>query len=328
METAGSTTEPVQGFTVSTQAIATRDRRDWLQETIRQEYTRVVVTPPESGHLFNEMTFYDWDKLRLSVVRSNQITINRLAHEPYHTCQDNYFGVISLAGDYRLEQDGREAVLNPGDMTIYDATRPHRIQCRDNYAKLIVSIPRSMMRDRIAGVEHCTARRMACDSGLSAVASQFIRATVRQAPHMQASAFNALAENALDLFTLALAGIRPQDFTLSRSRSLSLMRVKDFVGRNLNNAELDTATIAAGTGLSPRYINDLFRDTGSSLMRYVWQQRLERCRQDLQSPRQHGRFISEIALRWGFNDLSHFSRAFKQRYGCTPRDWAHESANP
>lgn len=40
----------------------------------------------------------------------------------------------------------------------------------------------------------------------------------------------------------------------------------------------------------------------------------------LLEPLHKGKRISEIALRWGFNDLSHFSRAFRQRFGCAPRE--------
>jgi AraC-like DNA-binding protein len=78
--------------------------------------------------------------------------------------------------------------------------------------------------------------------------------------------------------------------------------------------------VAAGTGLSARYINDLFRDEQTSLIRHVWQRRLENCRKELLSPLHSGHQISEIAMRWGFNDLSHFSRAFRQRFGCAPRE--------
>ncbi len=71
---------PAYGFTVSTADVAPRDRREWLQDVIRREYTRVEVTPPRDGQLFNEMTFYEWEKLRLSVVHSNALVLNRLAH--------------------------------------------------------------------------------------------------------------------------------------------------------------------------------------------------------------------------------------------------------
>jgi AraC-like DNA-binding protein len=32
------------------------------------------------------------------------------------------------------------------------------------------------------------------------------------------------------------------------------------------------------------------------------------------------RTIADIAFAAGFNDPSHFSRAYKERYGCAPRD--------
>jgi AraC-like DNA-binding protein len=311
----------LHGVTLSTADVARRDRREWLQDVIRREYTKVEVTPPHDGELFNEMTFYAWEKLRLSVIRSSAFTINRFAHEPYHPSQDSYLGVVSLSGHYSLEQNGREVFLNPGDMAIYDATRPHRIHGSREFSKLIITIPRTVMRARLAGVEYCTALRIPGDTGVGAVASSFIRSAASQAASLSQGEFAALAEHSLDLFTLALVGVRPQSFNLSRSRSLSLSRVKDFVERHLADPAMDTTVVENGVGLSARYINDLFKDEHTSLMRYVWRRRLECCRRDMLDLAHRGHRISDIAFRWGFNDLSHFSRAFRQYAGCSPRDF-------
>lgn len=56
-------------------------------------------------------------------------------------------------------------------------------------------------------------------------------------------------------------------------------------------------------------------------MHYNWQRRLEHSRKDLLSPVHSGERISDIAFRWEFNDLSHFSRVFKQQFGCCPKDY-------
>lgn len=309
-----------KGFKLSTATVPALERRDWLQEVIRQEYTKVKVTPPADGDLFNEMTFYAWGKLRLSVIQSHAITIERLRSEPHFVSQDNYFAVILLSGSYLLEQNGRETFLQPGDMAIYDATRPHRIHCPCHFSKLIVSIPRATMRDRIAGVEYCTALRIRGNEGIGGIAANFIRSAAGQAETMNKDAFSVLSDHCLDLLTLSLASARPQDFNLSRSRSISLNQVKDFVERHLSNSAMDTTMIATGVRLSPRYINELFSDEGTSLMRYVWRRRLENCRKDMLNPAHIGHRISDIAFRWGFNDLSHFSRAFKLQFEMSPRE--------
>ena len=36
--------------------------------------------------------------------------------------------------------------------------------------------------------------------------------------------------------------------------------------------------------------------------------------------------IEEVAYRMGFNDLSHFNKAFRARFGMTPRDWRNAGA--
>ena len=79
--------------------------------------------------------------------------------------------------------------------------------------------------------------------------------------------------------------------------------------------------IARRAGLSPRYLNGLFGDEGASLMRHVWRRRLEQCAKDLCDPRRAGERVAEIAFRWGFNDASHFSRAFRQQFGSAPGEF-------
>ena len=307
-----------KGVTLSTADVQTRDRRDWLQDMICQEYTRVEITPPADGGLFNETTFYAWQNLRLSAIQSRGLTIHKQAHEPYSSSQDNYLAVILLAGSYLLEQNGREVFLQPNDMTVYDATKPHRIQSSYGFSKLLVSIPCSIMRDKMAGVEHCTALKVSGQMGRGAVATHFIQSAAYQVANMPVDNFDALSEQSLDLLTLAFTSVRPQHFNLCRSRSISLKIVKDFIASYLTNPQLDTAMIAAGTRFSARYINDLFKDEHTSLMRYVWSCRLEKCYKEILVLNNYS--VSTFAFKWGFNDMSHFSRAFKKRFDLSPSD--------
>lgn len=305
---------------LSTQDLPARQRCEWLREVIGREYAQVEITPPGDGTLFNEMTIHPWARLRLSAIRSNAITLERLPREPQLVSHDAYFAVILLAGQYRLEQDGREVFLQPGDMALYDATRPHRVHCPTSFAKLIVSIPRSALRERVAGIEHCTALRLRGDRGIGCATATMVRSTAAQLASLSAHECSVLSDHCVDLVALAATSVRPARANLSRSRAASLQRTRDFVERNLADPAMDSARVASGVGLSQRYLNDVFRDEGTSLMRYVWARRLECCRRDLLEPAQGRRSVSEIAFRWGFNDLAHFSRAFKQRFGCSPRE--------
>jgi AraC-like DNA-binding protein len=49
--------------------------------------------------------------------------------------------------------------------------------------------------------------------------------------------------------------------------------------------------------------------------------RLEGCSVALRDPHQRHQNISEVAYRWGFNDLSYFSKAFRAQFDMTPGEW-------
>ncbi len=81
------------------------------------------------------------------------------------------------------------------------------------------------------------------------------------------------------------------------------------------------ARIAAAHGLSLRYLHLVFAEHGITVGRWVRQRRLWHCYREL---REQGgrRTITDIAFRWGFNDMAHFSRTFRTQYGVSPRDVA------
>jgi AraC family transcriptional regulator, positive regulator of tynA and feaB len=73
--------------------------------------------------------------------------------------------------------------------------------------------------------------------------------------------------------------------------------------------------------MSVRSVYRVFEETGETVSVFVQARRLVRARRDLATGRDP---VSDIAARWGFADASHFSRAFRARYGRTPRDFRAE----
>ncbi|MEC4749169.1 hypothetical protein [Methylomicrobium sp. Wu6] len=89
---------PTQRIKYSTDDFAPHERLEWLREVIGREYANVEITPPRTG-VFNEMTIYSWHRLRLSVIRSDEIVLQRLPREPDLISQDTYLAVVHLSGN-------------------------------------------------------------------------------------------------------------------------------------------------------------------------------------------------------------------------------------
>ncbi|WP_297813882.1 helix-turn-helix domain-containing protein [uncultured Methylophaga sp.] len=287
---------------------------------IGKQYANVEITPPDDTYLYNDMFIYPWQQgIRLSPIYSNAITLERLPSEPENVTQDCYFVVLLTAGQYKIEQGGRESFLKPGEMTLYDATEPHRITIPQPFSKVLISVPRHLLNARIANVEQLTASKLNTHDGIGAVTSRLIQSIVNELPTLEHGAFQSLAEPTIDSLSYSLIGSQGKQTELSQSQSLSLWRVKQFIKHNLGNSELNAATIAAAVKLSPRYINKMFEQEQTSLMRFMTQQRIARCRHYLASQLHNHLSITEIAMQAGFNNMSHFSRVFREQYGMTPR---------
>ena len=124
----------------------------------------------------------------------------------------------------------------------------------------------------------------------------------------------------LDLLALAL-GTGRDAAEVAGLRGLRAARLREILAEiraNFANPAFSPRHLAQQLGLSPRYIQDLLHETGTSFTERVLELRLQHARTALMS-RQHGRLkVSEIAYACGFNEISYFNQAFRRRFGASP----------
>lgn len=96
-----------------------------------------------------------------------------------------------------------------------------------------------------------------------------------------------------------------------------LDKAKEYIIANLEDPGLNCDTLVASFGFSRRTLNRLFAQEGTTPTRWMWQKRLERSHQMLESGTE--KRVTDVALNCGFSDFSHFSRAFRSEFGVTPK---------
>jgi AraC family transcriptional activator of tynA and feaB len=218
-----------------------------------------------------------------------------------------------------VRQGGREHCIEPGDVFAIDPARPFSIETGEVRSHSVY-LPTSAVRAVVPQLDDLTAVPLRGEGGALAI----FRAAVDEVFASLASLQDEVADRIGEALPPLLAAALAQHVgapTPSRVRQLHKHRIRRFVLDHLGDPLLDANAIACGVCLSARHLYELMADEDQPLMKWVWSQRLERCAQDLLAPGLGSRTIGEIAYAWGFSDVAHFSRAFKQRYAATPREW-------
>jgi len=97
-----------------------------------------------------------------------------------------------------------------------------------------------------------------------------------------------------------------------------LAAMKRYLNAQLHRADLGVDELCGVFNCSRATLYRLFQPDGG-VKTYLRDQRLGRCFQELGScGRERGERVRHVAERWGFTDMSHFHRLFKQRYELTP----------
>ncbi|WP_259465822.1 helix-turn-helix domain-containing protein [Rhodococcus opacus] len=221
-----------------------------------------------------------------------------------------------------VSQGDRRAVLTrPGDFVLIDTTAPYVYQFESAVEQVIVQAPRQAVLSRLPALADMTAMTVPGGRGLGALTASLLLALPDHRDDREDPVAAAASASAIDLATQALQDHLGFDVgPRNSSRSVLLRRAQQFIDENLSDCELTPSAVARAVSISERYLFVAFEEIGTSPAVWIRQTRLKRAFELLTDPRQQHRSIQEVGAAVGFTRGTHFSRAFKEQFGMTPRE--------
>lgn len=252
-------------------------------------------------------------------IRIDPVVIKR---HPNHINEDaihDYFLTTLLEGRATIQQAEKSYVMEPGDLALMTGGLPYSIEYEQSSRRIIVRIPHDVFKQRLTRCEETEIIGHLPNEGLGKVVNELLKSVAFESESLNVTEQFTLTQSLLELTgALTRALINPDTLRSGPKHTDLLNRIFSYIEQHYMDNDLSPEKIAKANGISTRYLHSLFRDAGTTVLKWVWERRLKAARSDLLDPAQAQARISEIAFRRGFNDSAHFSRTFRNRFGVSP----------
>jgi AraC family transcriptional activator of tynA and feaB len=128
------------------------------------------------------------------------------------------------------------------------------------------------------------------------------------------------SEAALEAMVCLLRPAFQQREIIQPRKERQFQHVVALIDDHIQSESLRPEWIAAESGMSVRSLYRMFAEKGLVVAQYIKNRRLDLCAQVLRAAGDDEK-LAGIGYSWGFTDHSHFSTAFKQRFGVSPGEY-------
>lgn len=276
------------------------------------------VAPLTTGRFHGSVQAYAADGLAIMRVTSVEQDVSR-THPMIGSFPNEVLKVlIEREGSAGIRQHGREAILSPGTMTIYDTTRPYSVRQFAPFVADAVLIPRDRLPIRDNVIAALQRSPLSARTGPGAIFDSYLTQLWQRLPECSAPSASRFLSVLVELLAAAVVDVaEPLSDNALQASAMT------WIGIHLSDPDLSPPAVAAATGLSVRYLHRLFADSGVTVASYIRTERLRRIRRDLENPHLQHRTIAAIGAQWGIPDAAHLSRLFKATFDLSPRDVRH-----
>ncbi len=275
-----------------------------------------------SGQIRN----HDVDGIHISRIRVGAHRTQRVEADIRPADQPKLVLCVQLSGHGVVSQAGRFALLEPGDITVYNTNAPYELIFDGDAECMGVVIPWGALPEAPATLRHLAARVIPhTDPVIRAV----VRSIVSIEPElaiMPPRARRRFVHHIVDMIATVCAAENERALISGEGGidDEALRRALSYIELHLSEPELSVEMVAAENFVSVRRLQALATRNGFGLASWIRTRRLEKCRMEiLSSP---DRLISDIALSGGFATASHFAHLFRGTYGLTPREYRQHHA--
>jgi AraC-like DNA-binding protein len=266
-------------------------------------------TIPSAHRMMGDVPVYRYDLgrgsgTRLPAIRSSPDT-------------EFYAVALVLEGEADCSSPSLHFRLQAGDIATWNSQEITHFNVGHFIRKVTWFFPLSRINATLPSSLTRVGKHFGKDSALTSILSAHFTNIVSNGDRIHAHQLQYLSRMSLDIVSNILLAAE-ENLTPSPTEQLYL-DVLAYIERNLKDCDLSPEKIANAFSISRRYLDMLFIRNASSVSGWVRSQRLDRCRAELELPSFH-RTVSEIAMKWGFKDSSHFSRIFRQKFGHPPSE--------
>ena len=307
---------------LSTADVADRDRLAYWTDMVCDAYVQLDCDPGAgASSIAGEIAVDRLATLELSRVTSTAQRVRRTPAKIAGASEDYFLVSIQSQGRGRVSQDGRDALLQPGDFALYDSTRPYTLSFDGDFQQYVLMLPGPTLRTVLRDTQALTATTVTGQRGAGHLMIGMIRTLAADIGTLAPESAAAVADSVTQILVAGLAALpAARSEALSQCQAFHREQVRALVRARLRDPGLNVGAIARQLRLSPSTLHRAWAGEACSLSDWIWAQRLDAARRDLCDPALAGRSVSQIAFSWGFNDAAHFSRAFRARFGCAPSD--------
>ncbi len=303
---------------VSTEQVAPKERIPYWKDLIWQLLGRLRSEARSEGEFRGRLVHCDAGDVKLCRLSASS---HRVARTPDLIRQDDrgFLKVVfQLEGTTWFEQGGRKTLLSPGEWSIYDTMKSYTVSNTSDIEQLVLLAPREKILAAHLNPEELLVQRYDARNGIGRIAGELLHRAFEEIETCSPESAETIGDAVAQLLRQSLmerAG-RPTSLTL---REALRDRIRTYILRNLRDPDLSIDHIAAALRCSKRNLHKAFSNDGATISDTIWRLRLERCRRDLAAPACAWKSITEIAYSWGFSSSTHFSKAFREAFGTSPR---------
>ncbi|GHJ41598.1 helix-turn-helix domain-containing protein [Streptomyces sp. TS71-3] len=311
---------------LDTSHLAVGDRAQAWTETTRQALmaTRLRFLDPDRINAWIRTVALG--PAQLTVMSYTPLESQRTPRLIRQSDPEMYQVALTLAGQQSIEQGRTHATVCPGELLLYDSSRPFTAVAGPHLPgarAVLLQFPRCLLPLPDKVVAPMCATAIPGRAGVGRLLGQMLTGLVDVHSDLASGDRVRLGTTAVSLTADLLAHYTDRQCLLPpQSRQYALFeRVSAYIATHLHDPCLTPGAIAAAHFISTRYLHRIFQQQGSTVGDAIRQQRLARCRRDLADPSQRGVPISAIGMRWGYPRPSDLTRAFRAAMGMTPSEY-------
>ena len=302
--------------TLSTDKAPARERFAYWRETVRHLFG-VAAEAPRDQHFSARAVVRSAGPFRFLTSESTAFQAAWSRRDADGAYMDHYSIFLQLSGQTISSRGDETIAFEAGDIGFCDGRR-RQLRARLGGRYAVAMLPRAMVERRAPWLSNRPLMKLGSDVRFSGNLRLHMTDLTSADPLLNESQTALLADSFCNLVALATAEGMPPRLLQGELQMEALLA---FCRRNLGDAGLSPQQAADHLGISVRTLHSRFKQTGRSFGRWLLESRLEGCSAALRDANQKSLNISEVAWRWGFNDLSYFNKAFRAQFDMTPGEW-------